>query len=214
MAARARHQNSGTSIYPDMQGKVALVTGGSSGIGLAAAAAFARQGLRVVIASRREATARTALKQLSTAGDVQWHPVDTADGKSVARLIEAIMGIHGRLDYAFNNGGSGGRPAPVASMSEHAWRRTIDGYLTSVFLCLSAEIAVMKNPSGCVHHCQQRFSRRAAGLSVPRRCSLLGRQARKSSASPVVLHWNMPSTVLASVRSARGGSTHRRWRVG
>jgi NAD(P)-dependent dehydrogenase (short-subunit alcohol dehydrogenase family) len=150
VATTPRQRNSGTPIYPDMQGKVALVTGGSSGIGLAAAGAFARQGSRVVIASRRESAARTALKQLSTAGDVQWHPVDAADGKSVARLIEAVMSIHGRLDYAFNNGGSGGRLAPVASMPEDAWRKTIDGYLTSVFLCMNAEIAAMKNANTSV----------------------------------------------------------------
>ena len=137
----------GTPIYPDMQGKVALVTGGSSGIGLAVGSAFARQGSRVVIASRREAAAKTALKHLSAIGDVQWHPVDAANGKSVTRLIKAVMDIHGRLDYAFNNGGSGGRLAPVASMPEDAWRKTIDGYLTSVFLCMSAEIAVMKSSS-------------------------------------------------------------------
>jgi NAD(P)-dependent dehydrogenase (short-subunit alcohol dehydrogenase family) len=145
VATGPRHRNGRTPIYPEMQGKVALVTGGSSGIGLAAAAAFAHQGSRVVIASRRESTAKTALTQLTKAGDVQWHPVDTADGKSVARLIDAAMGIHGRLDYAFNNGGSGGRLAPVVSMSEDAWRKTIDGYLTSVFLCMNAEITAMKN---------------------------------------------------------------------
>ena len=109
VATGPRNQIAGTPIYPDMEGKVALVTGGSSGIGLAAGHAFARQGSRVVIASRREAAAKAALKQLSAVGDVRWHPVDTADGKSVARLIEAVMEIHGRLDYAFNNGGSGGR---------------------------------------------------------------------------------------------------------
>jgi NAD(P)-dependent dehydrogenase (short-subunit alcohol dehydrogenase family) len=81
-----------------MQGKVALATGGSSGIGLATAGAFARQGVKVVIASRREATAKTALKQLSTLGDVQWLPADVADGKSAARLMDSIMNTHGRLD--------------------------------------------------------------------------------------------------------------------
>jgi NAD(P)-dependent dehydrogenase (short-subunit alcohol dehydrogenase family) len=127
-----------------MKGKVALVTGGSSGIGLATAKAFARQGARVVIASRGKAAATAALKELAGAGDATWQPVDVADGKSVARLIATVMGEHGRLDYAFNNGGSGGRSAPVAKMTEDAWRKTIDGYLTSVFLCMSAEIAAMK----------------------------------------------------------------------
>jgi NAD(P)-dependent dehydrogenase (short-subunit alcohol dehydrogenase family) len=58
-----------------------------------------------------------------------------------------VMGEHGRLDYAFNNGGSGGRSAPVAKMPEDVWRKTIDGFLTSVFLCMSAEIPAMKRSS-------------------------------------------------------------------
>jgi NAD(P)-dependent dehydrogenase (short-subunit alcohol dehydrogenase family) len=65
-------------------------------------------------------------------------------------LIEMVMGEHGRLDYAFNNGGSGGRSAPVAKMPEDAWRKTIDGFLTSVFLCMSAEIPAMKRSSTSV----------------------------------------------------------------
>ena len=91
MAHSPRDRVGGIPIYPGMQGKVALVTGGSSGIGLTTAGAFARQGVKVVIASRREATAKTALKQLSTLGDVQWLSVDAADGKSAARLMESIM---------------------------------------------------------------------------------------------------------------------------
>jgi NAD(P)-dependent dehydrogenase (short-subunit alcohol dehydrogenase family) len=150
MATASKSQHAGAPIYPDIQGNVALVTGGSSGIGFAVADAFARQGARVVIASRREAAAKSALKQLSVAGDVRWHPADTADGKSVARLIEAVAKMHGRLDYAFNNGGSGGRLAPVACMTEQAWRKTIDGYLTSVFLCMAAEIGIMKRSSAGV----------------------------------------------------------------
>ncbi len=145
-----RSGNAGTPTYPDMRHKVALVTGGTSGIGLATAGAFARQGARVVIASRGESAAKSALKALAAEGDVQWRPVDAADGKSVARLIDAVVKLHGTLDYAFNNGGSGGRPAPVASMPEAAWRKTIDGYLTSVFLCMNAEIPAMKQESASV----------------------------------------------------------------
>ena len=150
MATSTRDQNASSFIYPGMKGKVALVTGGSSGIGLATASAFARQGARVVIASRREASAKTALKHLTTLSDVQWRFLDAADGKSVARLMEAVVSMHGRLDYAFNNGGSGGRLAPVSRMPEDVWRKTIDGYLTSVFLCMNAEIAAMKEPSTAV----------------------------------------------------------------
>jgi NAD(P)-dependent dehydrogenase (short-subunit alcohol dehydrogenase family) len=53
------------------------------------------------------------------------------------------------LDYAFNNGGSGGASAPITKMSEAAWRKTIDGYLT-LFLCMSAEIPAMKEPKTSV----------------------------------------------------------------
>jgi NAD(P)-dependent dehydrogenase (short-subunit alcohol dehydrogenase family) len=98
----------------------------------------------VIIARQSESTSRRALNSLAAAGDVQWHAVDVVDGKSVTRLIETIMGKYDRLDYAFNNGASGGHLVPVANMSEDAWRKTIDGYLTSVFLCMNAELRVMK----------------------------------------------------------------------
>src|SRR5262245_13220245 len=111
-------------VYPDMAGKVALVTGGSSGIGFATAAAFARQGVRVVITSRRKSTAQQALRALGKIGDVQWLEADASNAKSVAHMIAAIMKSHGRLDYAFNNAGSGARIGPIAKASEDAWRKT------------------------------------------------------------------------------------------
>jgi NAD(P)-dependent dehydrogenase (short-subunit alcohol dehydrogenase family) len=132
-----------TPVYPDMRGKVALVTGGSSGIGLATARAFAQQGALVVIASRAEHRGVAAQKALAKVGDVHWHGADVADGKSVARLLDALLERHGRLDYAFNNGGSGGAGRPIGTMTEEAWRKTIDGYLTSAFLCMTAELRVM-----------------------------------------------------------------------
>src|SRR5689334_5454495 len=92
--------------YPEMQGRVALVTGGSSGIGLAAAQAFAGEGATVVISSRDEARAQKALATFEATSKVSWIACDASDGKSVAALIDEIVRRHGRLDYAFNNGGS------------------------------------------------------------------------------------------------------------
>jgi NAD(P)-dependent dehydrogenase (short-subunit alcohol dehydrogenase family) len=131
--------------YPEMKGKVALVTGGTSGIGLAAAQGFAREGAVVVLTSRNEKRAQAALKTFEEGTSASWIASDTSDGKSVARLIEIVVERHGRLDYAFNNGGSIGNEdiAPIAEMSEESWRRTIDGYLTSVFLCMRHQLPPM-----------------------------------------------------------------------
>lgn len=131
--------------YPEMEGKVALVTGGSSGIGLATVAAFAREGATVILASRSESRAKTALKTIKGAEreNVSWIACDVSKGKDVAKLCAAIAKKHGRLDYAFNNGGSGGYVGPVATGDETGWRKTMDGYLTSAFLCLRYQIPLM-----------------------------------------------------------------------
>jgi NAD(P)-dependent dehydrogenase (short-subunit alcohol dehydrogenase family) len=76
--------------YPEMNGKVSLVTGGTSGIGLAAAQAFAGEGATVVLTSRREPRAQAALKTFGAGTAVSWIGCDTSDGASVARLIETI----------------------------------------------------------------------------------------------------------------------------
>lgn len=131
--------------YPEMQGKVALVTGGSSGIGLASAQAFVEQGASVIVASRDEKRAQEALKTFAAGAKTSWIGCDASDGSSVEALVAAILKQHGRLDYAFNNGGSiGGEDiALIGEMSEESWRRTIDGYLTSVFLCMRHQIPAM-----------------------------------------------------------------------
>ena len=135
-----------------MKGKVALVTGGSAGIGAASAVAFAREGAKVVIASRSKSKADQALQRIRKAGgDATWVEADTTDAKQVERLVRNTLQQHGRLDYAFNNAGSGGAGGLTADITEEGWNKTINGYLTSVWLCMKYEIrAMLKAGTGCI----------------------------------------------------------------
>src|SRR5947209_6446228 len=96
-----------------MQGKVALITGGSSGIGRAAAVAFAREGARVVVASRREAEGNETIGLVKAAGsEGLFVRADVAQDTDVKALVTKTVRAFGRLDYAFNNAGVEEDPGP------------------------------------------------------------------------------------------------------
>ena len=132
-----------------MQDKVALVTGGSSGIGRATALAFATAGCRVVVANRTRETGEAVVDEIRAGGgEALWVQTDVSQGEQVAALVTATVETFGRLDYAFNNGGSGGMGGWVVDIADDAWDQTIDGYLKSVFLCMKHEIPVMLKAGG------------------------------------------------------------------
>jgi NAD(P)-dependent dehydrogenase (short-subunit alcohol dehydrogenase family) len=142
-----------------MTGKVALVTGGSSGIGRATALAFAREGARVAIGSRRKSKAEDVVRAIrDRGGDAVWLQTDVTKATHVRTLVDRTVAAFGRLDYAFNNGGSGGRARRTAEMDERHWDATIDGYLKSVWLSMKYEILEMLKrgggyvPGGFGHH--------------------------------------------------------------
>jgi NAD(P)-dependent dehydrogenase (short-subunit alcohol dehydrogenase family) len=118
-----------------LNGKVALVTGGARGIGLATARAFAREGARVVIADVNAEGARATAAELG--GEALGLGVDVADPASVAAMIEAILKARGRIDILFNNAGVGGN-TPFLETRLEDWNRIIGINLTGAFLVAQA----------------------------------------------------------------------------
>jgi NAD(P)-dependent dehydrogenase (short-subunit alcohol dehydrogenase family) len=132
-----------------MRDKVALVTGGTSGIGRAAAVAFARKGATVVVCGRREAEGQQTMQLVREAGgDGFFKQTDVSDDAAVQQLIEATVERYGRLDYAFNNAGTGGPPSAIADVARADWDRVIGVNLTGTWLCMKYEIPQMLRQGG------------------------------------------------------------------
>jgi NAD(P)-dependent dehydrogenase (short-subunit alcohol dehydrogenase family) len=132
-----------------MQGKVALVTGGSSGIGEAAALTFARQGASVVVANRTQETGEKVVQAIKSTGEqALWIQTDVSQASQVEAMVQGTMNTFGRLDYAFNNAGSGGMGGWLADIPEAEFDKTISGFLKSVWLCMKYEIPAMLKSGG------------------------------------------------------------------
>lgn len=144
------------------QGNVALVTGGSFGIGMATAVAFAQRGAKVVLADWKEDEKGQALQQVRDAGsEGRFIHCDVSKQSDVKQLLESIVSIYGRLDFAFNNAGIEGEQAPVHECSEENWDQTIGVNLKGVWLCLKEEIVLMRRQKwGAIVNCSS-----VAGLS-------------------------------------------------
>ncbi|HZT80467.1 MAG TPA: SDR family oxidoreductase [Gemmataceae bacterium] len=126
-------------------GKVAIITGGGSGIGRAAALALLREGYRVALAGRRpEALARTVAEAGPDGTRALAVPTDVSDPASVRRLFEQTKEAFGRLDLLFNNAGAGAPPVPLEELTVEQWRRVLDVNLTGAFLCTQEAFRLMK----------------------------------------------------------------------
>jgi NAD(P)-dependent dehydrogenase (short-subunit alcohol dehydrogenase family) len=134
----------------ELEGKVGLVTGGTSGIGRDTAVLFAKAGAKVVVAGRREVEGNETIEMISAAGgDGLFVRADVSKATEVETLIQKVVDRFGRLDVAFNNAGIEGVWVPIIRQSEEDWDRTIDINLKGVWLCLKYEIRQMlKQGSG------------------------------------------------------------------
>jgi NAD(P)-dependent dehydrogenase (short-subunit alcohol dehydrogenase family) len=136
----------------EFEGKVALVTGGGSGIGQTTALAFAREGAKVVVVdvngTSAEETAQTITKGGGQAIAVK---ADVSKAAEVEAAVQAAVKRYRRLDCAFNNAGVGSMGTPIDHHKEEDFDRTIAINLKGVWLCIKYEIPQMlKNGGGCI----------------------------------------------------------------
>ncbi len=132
------------------EGRVALITGGNSGIGRVTALAFAREGAKVVIAARRVPEGEETVQMIrGVYGEARFIRTDVTKAAEVEALVAGTVEAYGRLDIAFNNAGIPEPvPAPLAEHTEDQFDRVMSVDLKGVWLCLKYEIPVMLK-QGC-----------------------------------------------------------------
>jgi len=132
-----------------LQGKVAIVTGASAGIGRAAAKLFAAEGARMVVAARREAELNALVEEIEAAGGTAVSLTGDVQSEAFAKaLVELAVGKFGRLDIAYNNAGTLGEMGPTTGVSEAGWSSALSINLTSAFLGAKHQIAEMVKQGG------------------------------------------------------------------
>ena len=139
----------------DFRGQVALVSGASSGMGLATARAFAAQGASVALADINEDALRAANDELTSAGQQALAVVcDISDEDQVAALVDRTVATYGRLDMAFNNAGIQVPPSDAADEPAGIFERVNAINLRGVWACMKHELRQMREQgSGAIVNC-------------------------------------------------------------
>jgi len=132
-------------------GKVALVTGGSSGIGRATAIKFGERGAKVVVANRREKEGKETVEMIKKAGgEATFVQTDVRIASQVENMVQQTVKKYGRLDIAFNNAGVGGIMARLIRTTEELFDEVVDTNFKGVWLSMKYEIPVMQQQGGGV----------------------------------------------------------------
>ncbi len=125
-------------------GKVAIVTGGGTGVGRAAALALLGDGWRVAVAGRRQEPLDETVKMAGDGAQVLAIPTDVTDPVSVEALFAATVKAWGRVDLLFNNAGIGAPAGPIEDMPLETWKRVVDTNLNGMFYGIQQAFRVMK----------------------------------------------------------------------
>ena len=132
-----------------LQGKVALITGGSTGIGQGIATIFAREGAQVAISGRTEATLQEAATTITEeGGDVCYIVGDVSLAADAERMVEQTVARFGKLDVLVNNAGIRASIVNILDLTEEEWQRTFDVDAKGAWLCSKFAIPEMKKIGG------------------------------------------------------------------
>ena len=124
-----------TESHARLAGKIALVTGGSRGIGKAVALTYAREGAKVVICARKQADLKRAAREIHAAGgEIAWIAADIAKARDVKRLVREAQRRYGAIHILVNNASILGPRAPIARYPLAAWELVLKVNLTAQFL--------------------------------------------------------------------------------
>jgi NAD(P)-dependent dehydrogenase (short-subunit alcohol dehydrogenase family) len=151
------------------EGKIALVTGALTGIGRAAAIAFAQEGAKVVVSGRREKEGQELAAELQALGaEAIFIRTDVRNDDDVRKLVDQTVSRFGRLDIAVNNAGTEGTPGPVTDQTAESYAATFDTNVLGTLLSMKHELrAMLPKGSGSIVNVSSAYgSIGAAGASV------------------------------------------------
>jgi len=148
--------------------KVVLITGAGSGIGRAAAVAFAAEGAKVMVSDVNEDGGRETVTAIKKAGGIaDFRKANVANYRAVVELVDDTVSSFGRLDIALNNAGIGGSRVPISNYELAEWDQVIAVNQTGVFYCMREELKVMaKQGSGCIVNTSSIAGLRALPMTV------------------------------------------------
>jgi NAD(P)-dependent dehydrogenase (short-subunit alcohol dehydrogenase family) len=152
-----------------MSSLVVLITGALSGIGRAAAVAFAKKGAKVVVAGRRDDAGQALVRELRALGsDAEFINADVRKDEDVRALVDKTVARFGRLDVAVNNAGTEGQPGPITDQTAESYVATFDTNVLGVIMSMKHEVRVMQGQgSGSIVNISSTYGHEgAAGASL------------------------------------------------
>jgi NAD(P)-dependent dehydrogenase (short-subunit alcohol dehydrogenase family) len=128
-----------------MSSQVVLITGALTGIGRAAAIAFAKKGAKVIVAGRRDEVGKTLAKELRSVGsEAEYINADVRKEDDIRNLVDKTVARFGRLDVAVNNAGTEGQVGPITDQTAESYAATFDTNVLGVLLSMKHEVRVMQ----------------------------------------------------------------------